>query len=92
MRKGIVIKALFAGVGAATVSGSYLTDDYQAAAGYFALNYSCVWEYDTEQVQVGTEKVQVGTEKVQVGTEKVKTGTKHHDEVGHYECSCGATK
>ena len=32
------------------------------------------------------------TEKVQVGTEKVQTGTKHHDEVGHYECSCGATR
>ena len=22
----------------------------------------------------------------------IKTGTKHHDEVGHYECFCGATK
>ena len=30
--------------------------------------------------------------KTQTGTQKVQTGTKHHDEVGHYECSCGATK
>lgn len=37
------------------------------------------------------ETVQTGTKQVQVGTERVKTGTKHHDEVGHYECSeCGA--
>ncbi|MBR1816018.1 MAG: hypothetical protein IJ763_04885 [Lachnospiraceae bacterium] len=36
------------------------------------------------------ETVQTGTKQVQVGTERVKTGTKHHDEVGHYECSeCG---
>ena len=30
--------------------------------------------------------------KTQTGTQKVQVGTKHHDEVGHYECSCGATK
>ena len=46
----------------------------------------------TEKVQTGTEKVQTGTEKVQTGTERVKTGTVHHDEVGHYECSCGEIK
>ena len=55
-----------------------------------AFAYVCSNTYD--DVAVETTKTQTGTERVQTGTERVKTGTKHHDEVGHYECSCGATK
>ena len=60
-------------------------DAWDKAAAYFCNGYEYRWVEDIQ-------KVQVGTEKVQTGTERVKTGTKHHDEVGHYECSCGATK
>jgi chemotaxis protein histidine kinase CheA len=45
-------------------------------------HYDGVWECTADCKEV----------KTQTGTQKVQTGTKHHDEVGHYECSCGATK
>ena len=65
------------------LEGGTLNPEYQAAIGYYC--GGC------DQVPVDDyETVQVGTEKVQTGTERVKTGTQHHDEVGHYECSCGA--
>ena len=52
--------------------------------------YSCRWICPSDGSCY--TKIQVGTETVQVGTEKVKVGTKHHDEEGHWECSCGAIK
>ena len=63
------------------------TDTY-AYANYESYNiamchvYKQVWECTSNCKEV----------KTQTGTQKVQTGTKHHDEVGHYECSCGATK
>ena len=67
------------------LEGGTLNPEYQAAIGYYC--GGC------DQVPVDDyETVQVGTEKVQTGTERVKTGTQHHDEVGHYECSCGAVQ
>ena len=67
------------------LEGGTLNPKWQEAAGYYCNHCDQIIVDDYETVQVGTEKVHVGTE-------QVVTGTIHHDEVGHYECSCGAVQ
>ena len=69
------------------VSYTYADVDAYAAAHYDDYNIAMCHCWIETECTADCKEV-----KTQTGTQKVQTGTKHHDEVGHYECSCGATK